>query len=40
MNYASFVFPAVRGIQAQKEYFTAMVPLEIIPKLKSERSEY
>lgn len=33
MNYASFVFPAVRGIQAQKEYFTAMVPLEIIPKI-------
>ena len=33
MNYASFVFPAVRGIQARKEYFTAMVPLEIIPKI-------
>lgn len=33
MNNASFVFPAVKGIQAKKEYFTAMVPLEIIPKI-------
>ena len=33
MNDASFVFPAVRGIQARREYFTAMVPLEIIPKI-------
>lgn len=33
MNYASFVFPAVRGIQAKREYFTAMVPLEVIPKI-------
>lgn len=32
MDNASFVFPAVKGIQANKEYFTAMVPLEIIPK--------
>lgn len=33
MDNASFVFPAVKGIQANKEYFTAMVPLEIIPKI-------
>ena len=33
MNNASFVFPAVKGIQAKKEYFTSMVPLEIIPKI-------
>lgn len=33
MNNASFVFPAVKGIQAKREYFTAMVPLEIIPKI-------
>lgn len=33
MDNASFVFPAVKGIQANKEYFTAMVPLEIIPKV-------
>lgn len=33
MNSASFVFPAVKGIQANKEYFTTMVPLEIIPKI-------
>ncbi len=33
MDNASFVFPAVKGIQANKEYYTAMVPLEIIPKI-------
>ena len=33
MDNASFVFPAVKGIQANKEYFTSMVPLEIIPKI-------
>ncbi len=33
MDNASFVFPAVKGIQANKEYFTAMVPLEVIPKI-------
>lgn len=33
MNYASFMFPAVRGLQAKREYFTAMVPLEVIPKI-------
>jgi len=33
MDNASFVFSAVKGIQANKEYFIAMVPLEIIPKI-------
>lgn len=33
MENASFVFPAVKGVQANKEYFAAMVPLEIIPKI-------
>ena len=28
-----YVFPAVRGIQAKSEYFTCMVPLELIPKI-------
>ncbi len=31
MNYASYAFPAVCGIQAGKRYYTAMVPLEVIP---------
>ena len=33
MSCASFVFPAVKGIQAKREYFTSMVPLEVIPKI-------
>lgn len=33
LNCASFVFPAVKGIQAKREYFTSMVPLEVIPKI-------
>lgn len=33
MSSASFVFPAVKGIQAKREYFTSMVPLEVIPKI-------
>lgn len=33
MDSACFVFPAVKGIQATREYYTAMVPLEIIPKI-------
>jgi len=32
MNGASFVFPAVKGIQARHEFFIAMVPLEVIVK--------
>lgn len=33
MSSASFVFPAVKGIQATREYYTSMVPLDIISKL-------
>ena len=33
LSSASFVFPAVKGIQAKGEYFTSMVPLEVIPKI-------
>ena len=33
LSSASFVFPAVKGIQAKREYFTSMVPLEVIPKI-------
>lgn len=33
MSCASFVFPAVKGIQAKREYYTSMVPLEVIPKI-------
>lgn len=33
MNSARFSFPAVKGIQANMEYYVAMVPLDCIPKL-------
>lgn len=33
MSYASFVFPAVKGIQAQREYYVSMVPLEVMAKI-------
>ena len=33
MGCASYIFPAVKGIQANREYFISMVPLEVIPKL-------
>ena len=33
MNAAHFIFPAVKGIQANKEYYISMVPLSTIPKL-------
>ena len=32
MSSAAFIFPAVKGIQAHREYFISMVPLEIIAK--------
>lgn len=32
MNF-SYKFPAVRGIQAGREYYVSMVPLKILPKL-------
>ena len=33
MDSARFSFPAVKGIQANMEYYVAMVPLDCIPKL-------
>lgn len=33
MGAAAFVFPAVKGVQAQREYYASMVPLEIIPRI-------
>ena len=33
MSSAAFVFPAVRGVQATREYFVSMVPLEVISKI-------
>lgn len=32
-NESHFVFPAIRGIQAGREYFVAMCPLQWIPKI-------
>ena len=32
MNF-SYKFPAVKGIQAGREYYVSMVPLKILPKL-------
>ena len=33
MSTPFFIFPAVRGIQAGKEYYISMCPLKIIPKI-------
>lgn len=33
MNSAKFSFPAVKGIQANMEYYVTMIPLDCIPKL-------
>lgn len=33
MNCATFVFPAVKGVQARHEYYISMVPLEVIAKI-------
>ena len=33
MNSAAFVFPAVKGIQAQREHYVSMVPLEAIARI-------
>lgn len=33
MNNAAFVFPAIRGVQAQHEYYISMVPLDILSRL-------
>lgn len=33
MNSTAFVFPAVKGTQAQREYYISMVPLEVLVKI-------
>lgn len=33
MNSAAFTFPAVKGTQAQREYYISMVPLEVMAKI-------
>lgn len=33
MDCASYVFPAVRGTQAQREYYVSMVPLDVMSKI-------
>lgn len=33
MSSAAFIFPAVRGTQAQREYYISMVPLEVMAKI-------
>lgn len=33
MSNAAFIFPAVKGTQAQREYYVSMVPLEIMVKI-------
>ena len=36
----SYKFPAVKGIQAGKEFFTAMIPLRLLSKLFGNDDEY
>lgn len=33
MSSAAFVFPAVKGTQAQREYYISMVPLKVMAKI-------
>ena len=33
MNCMAFVFPAIRGVQAGRDYYVSMVPLEVIPRI-------
>lgn len=33
MSSSAFVFPAVKGIQAKREYYISMVPLEVMAKI-------
>lgn len=33
MSSAAFIFPAVKGIQARREYYISMVPLEVMAKI-------
>ncbi len=32
-DIGEYVFPAIRGIQAQREYYVSMVPVRLLPKL-------
>lgn len=33
MNGAAYIFPAVKGIQAQREYYISMVPLDVMVRI-------
>ena len=33
MDSYNYVFPAIRGIQAQREYYVAMCPLKLVPRI-------
>ena len=33
MSSAAFVFPAVKGLQAQRDYYVSMVPLDVIARI-------
>ncbi len=33
MSPYNYVFPAIRGIQAKREYYVAMCPLKLVPKI-------
>lgn len=33
MRSAAYIFPAIKGMQAQKEFYTSMVPLDVIAKI-------
>ena len=35
-----YKFPVVRGLQAEREYYIAMVPLKMIPRLFPGEEEY
>ena len=39
MNYC-FKFPVVRGVQANREYYIAMIPLKMLKRLFPEDDEY
>ena len=38
MDY-DYIFPAVKGIQAKKEYYIAMIPLQVLSELFSEQDD-
>lgn len=33
MDYFGYTFPAIRGVQAGREYYVSQVPLQVIPKI-------